>query len=274
MIILAIIHVHISTSVSVQSNVTYGDCESEDENCATCYLRLKESLLRRDRNIQNLNMAFFPPKDNLPDFVTVTYCFDRSCTIPQKWFWTRDSSYLFFPIETFQYLSLFFGKPAAFFTQTVQLQLDEECHNASTDMFTLLTQRVSYTYKMYYNGNIMVIYWWEEVSTRNTSEVAGFLSGFGPRGAKLIWWGGGGRHSFLHIHSIWYCSGVWEHPQPPPPSQFWIFSFQSILCNFRLYKNTFCNFDEDTYRVAWEAIWQWLRNTVDIWYRKSRRINV
>lgn len=121
----------------------YGDCEPANKNCTDCYLTLKKSLLRRDRNIRNLSVAFFPPKDNIPEFVAVTYCFDDHCTEKKRWFWTHDSSYLFFPIETFQYLSLFFGKPAAFFSREVQLRLDEECQNASIDMFTLLTQRVS-----------------------------------------------------------------------------------------------------------------------------------
>ena len=64
-----------------------------------------------------------------------------------------------------------------------------------------------------------------------------FFQDLGQGGAKrqyVIWWGG---HGSLNMHSTWLCSGVWGHPQPP---QFWILSFQSILCNFRL-KNAFCN---------------------------------
>ena len=143
--ILLMVLTVINSGVCIEQTFTYGNCQSGKENCSDCYLTLKKSLLGSDENIQNLSVAFFPPKDNLPEFVTVTYCFDDNCLLQQNWFWTHDSSYSFFPIKTFQYLSLFFGKPAEFFSRTVQLRLDEECHNASVDMFTLLTQRVSYS---------------------------------------------------------------------------------------------------------------------------------
>ena len=123
------------------STPIYGGCESENQSCADCYLKLKESLLKRDVNIRNLSLAFFPPKNNIPEFVTVTYCFDEDCNSTKKWFWTHDSSYLFFPQNISQYLSLFFGKPAALFSRSTTLILDEECYNST--MFDLLTQRVS-----------------------------------------------------------------------------------------------------------------------------------
>lgn len=143
--ILLVVLIIINTGVCIEQTFIYGNCELGKENCVDCYQTLKKSLLGKDQNIQNLSVAFFPPKDNLPEFVTVTYCFDDNCMLQHKWFWTHESSYLFFPIKTFQYLSLFFGKPAEFFSRTVQLRLDEECHNASNDMFTLLTQRVSFS---------------------------------------------------------------------------------------------------------------------------------
>ena len=128
--------------VSADSEVGFGVCQPENQTCTECYHKLKESLLRTDKNIQSLSTAFFPPKDNIPEFVIVTYCFDEICNKTRKWYWTHDSSYLFFPMKTFQYLSLFFGKPTAFFSRNVTLNLDADCHDASHELLNLLTQRV------------------------------------------------------------------------------------------------------------------------------------
>ena len=90
----------------------------------------------------------------LPSFPLKTIClnlslsltaFDEICNRTRIWYWTHDSSYLFFPPQTFQYLSLFFGKPATFITKYVTLILDEDCHDAHIDMFNLLTQRVNHS---------------------------------------------------------------------------------------------------------------------------------
>ena len=137
MIILTVINFGLST------DVTFGGCQPENQTCTECYHKLKESLLKRDINVRALSVAFFPPKENIPQFVTVTYCFGENCNKSRVWYWTHDSSYLFFPLQTFQYMSLFFGKPATLFIQNATLLLDEDCYEASNDMFNLLTQRVS-----------------------------------------------------------------------------------------------------------------------------------
>ena len=125
-------------------NVTFGgECEPNKTGCSDCYIVLKEALLKRDENVRKLSETFFPPRANLPEFVEVTYIFDGNGSKNQVWFWTHDSSYLFFPMETFQYLSLFFGKSAAFFSRKVNLNLDAECSDAKHDIMRLLTQRVS-----------------------------------------------------------------------------------------------------------------------------------
>ena len=123
----------------------FGDCLPDHNTCSECYLTLKESLLSRDDNIQNLSTAFFPWNASNPIFVTVNYKFNNS-NHSEVWYWTTDSSYLFFEITTFQYLSLFFSKPATLFSQQVTLTLDEDCIEAAINedkMFKLLTQRVS-----------------------------------------------------------------------------------------------------------------------------------
>ncbi len=147
LLLLLISFIHIG--VSADSEVEFGGCQPENQTCAKCYHKIKESLLKKDKNVRALSTAFFPPKDNLPEFVNVTYCFDEICNKPRIWYWTHDSSYLFFPMKTFQYLSLFFGKPATFFSRNVTLYLDMECYNASYQLFYLLTQRVSVTEKIF-----------------------------------------------------------------------------------------------------------------------------
>ena len=124
-----------------RSRRRFGDCLEGHESCSECYLTLKESLLSRDDNIQNLSAAFFPWNASNPIFVTVTYNFNN-LDDSEVWYWTTDSSYLFFEITTFQYLSLFFSKPAALFSQKVNLTLEEDCNYADDRMFKLLTQRV------------------------------------------------------------------------------------------------------------------------------------
>ena len=124
------------------ANITFGGCLPNKTSCSVCYTALKEMLLKRDDNVQELSKTFFPPRSNTPQFVEVAYKFGDNNT--QVWFWTHDSSYLFFPIETFQFLSLFFGKPASLFTQKMTLFLDEECSDVDHDILRLLTQRVSH----------------------------------------------------------------------------------------------------------------------------------
>lgn len=119
----------------------FGSCPPGKEKCSECYLALKESLLSKDGNIQNLSVAFYPPRADKPEFVTVKYHIDNGSS--QLWFWTHDSSYLFFPLKTFQYLSLFFGKLETHVTKSVSLTLDADCQDAKPENMMLLTQRVS-----------------------------------------------------------------------------------------------------------------------------------
>ena len=137
-VLLSITHYGVCTD----SDVQFGGCQPENQTCSECYYKLKEILLKSDKNVRALSTTFFPPKESIPEFVIVTYCFDEICNRTKTWYWTHDSSYLFFPPQTFQYLSLFFGKPARFITKYMNLTLDEECYDAHIDMLNLLTQRV------------------------------------------------------------------------------------------------------------------------------------
>ena len=139
-LIVASILVIAVLQVDAIDDSSFGTCLPGQESCSQCYLTLKQLLLERDDNIRNLSNAFYPPKANIPEFVTVTYNFGNNVE-PKIWYWSHDSSYLFFQLTTFQFLSLFFSKPAALFSQSVYLTLNESCANSSD--FQLLTQRVS-----------------------------------------------------------------------------------------------------------------------------------
>ena len=129
---------------SNETDRPFGSCLDGKESCSECYLSLKKSLLSRDDNILNLSLAFYPPQSNIPEFVSITYLFgEASDSTSQEWFWTHDSSYLFFPLKTFQCHSLFVGKLERDVSQTLTLTLDAECSTASNKHMELLTQRVS-----------------------------------------------------------------------------------------------------------------------------------
>ena len=142
LVYILLLTVSVVKTEGVASNATFGACIPGKESCSECYFTMKQLLLGRDDNILNLSTAFFPPRSNIPEFVTVTYLFDNNSSNPQIWYWSHDSSYLFFQFTTFQYLSLFFGKPAQLFSQEVTLTLDNTCATASNSSFRLLTQRV------------------------------------------------------------------------------------------------------------------------------------
>ena len=150
----------LSTAVLMQSassaeNSTSSDsvkCDPGYEQCSQCYDLLVNELIVSDRNRFNLQKAFFPPMTTNPVFVTVRYYFIRNATgqtnfssneEPQLWFWTESTFYLFQPIESLQFTSLLFADTILSESRTVDLYLQPECEESSTDMMQLLTQRVS-----------------------------------------------------------------------------------------------------------------------------------
>ena len=118
-------------------------CDNPTGFCM-CYFELEKSLLATERNLIQLSTTFFPLESNQPEFVTVTYTFNNS-NVTQLWFWSVQTSYFLHPFEVFQFMSLLFSKPEAYYTGTVQIQLKTECADlSSTDKnLQILTQRVS-----------------------------------------------------------------------------------------------------------------------------------
>ena len=115
-------------------------------NCS--YELLEKSLINSKENKYELSRAFFPPIANPPEFVTVNYTFPEinQCKI---WHWSTFTSGFIHPPEVLQYMSLFFGKPHAFYNGSVYLTLEnttlETIADCAEDLqkMQLLTQRVS-----------------------------------------------------------------------------------------------------------------------------------
>ena len=118
-----------------------GQCD-KGHSCSECYQRLVRSLLSKDQNLFHLSKAFFPTNSNdRPQFVTVTYRF-KGTDETKVWYWSEKGSFFVYPLQTFEYLSLFFGKASTFFAGSVTVTLDHECRHADRFM-QHLTQRVS-----------------------------------------------------------------------------------------------------------------------------------
>ena len=124
------------------NNFMIGQCDNGSDNCSVCYLTLVKSLLSKDQNLFNLSQAFFPTNSgDRPQFVTITYRF-KDTNDTKLWYWSEKGSHFVYPLQTFQYLSLFFGKSAVFYSGNVTVTLDQECLSADNFM-QHLTQRVS-----------------------------------------------------------------------------------------------------------------------------------
>ena len=132
MIFHTILPALVFTNAPVFANIEFGACAPEKNSCKDCYLALKQELLKQDGNVYNLSIAFFPPNTNPPEFVKVIYNFMARGIIieSQTWFWVQQSSYFLFPPNTFQFLSLFFGKPEEYILLTECL-----CHNECNRVF-------------------------------------------------------------------------------------------------------------------------------------------
>ena len=139
-------------------NTTSGEnafgCEPGEVNCSTCYNVLVNELFISDRNLYNLQRAFFPPDTANPVFVHVTYYFTRNMSgdgttnysLPSpsmNWIWTESSFYLFQPIESLQFTSLLFTDPSQR-ERSISLCLQPSGLGADLNMLKLLTQRVCF----------------------------------------------------------------------------------------------------------------------------------
>ena len=116
------------------------DCSN---TCETCYQTLANSLINTGNNKYNLSRGFFPPDAVPPVLVKVTYHFNNCSNCSSKtWYWTAGTFYIYQPLEVFVFRSLFFS-PISIRQGAVELQLPEECFDAPSEFYELLTQKVS-----------------------------------------------------------------------------------------------------------------------------------
>ena len=139
--LLIILGLHVCKCSLDEADDLIGQCD-EGSNCSECYQALVKSLMSKDKNLFNLSKAFFPTNsDDRPQFVTITYHF-KNINDTRVWYWSQKGSFFVYPLQTFEYLSLFFGKASTFFVESVTVTLDQECLYAEHFM-EHLTQRVS-----------------------------------------------------------------------------------------------------------------------------------
>ena len=149
MLVTCTVLIHALDEYGVEENrgvIVIGKCHPSKMNCSECYHTLAESLLSSSDNVFHLSKTFFPPRENSPEFVKVTYFFgdmNSNETKSSVWFWSAHTSHFLHSPHTFQFLSLFFGKPEHFYSGVLNVTLKEDCANANERMMEFLTQRVS-----------------------------------------------------------------------------------------------------------------------------------
>ena len=138
--------VSMASGIHGQVDFQYSKCSKGEDSCRDCYAELVRAVLGNDDNVFSLNKAFFPPRTNPAEFVAIRYHFkNETMNELATWFWTEQSSYFLHPLHTFQYLSLFFGKPEVFYTQEADVTLNAtDCWGVDDSHLELLTQRVCY----------------------------------------------------------------------------------------------------------------------------------
>ena len=116
-------------------------CDSEADNCSTCYRRLVCEAITPEMNQFNMQKAFFPADTSNPVYIVVRYSFPG---FEDRVFYWSESTYfsLFRPLPVFQYTSLFFGD-FDFRRSTLNLTLEADCADVPESNLQFLTQRVS-----------------------------------------------------------------------------------------------------------------------------------
>ena len=136
--------------LSLPAGAQSGICTESSNNASSCdtFCDLENALLNNETNKIALSVTFFPLEDNPPEFVKVTYDFGEGKDA-QVWYWSEKTSNFIHPFEILHFLSLFFNKPAPYYTGNVRVTMDPDCPaagllpNKGVPQLQLLTQRVS-----------------------------------------------------------------------------------------------------------------------------------
>ena len=122
------------------------DIKCENDTCTKCYKTLATELVQNADNYIALQNTFFPPDNNGPDFVIVTYNYTYNLSEPatqmltnQIWFWSSSAYFFYHPLRVFQCTSLGFSDPSLR-QRNVTLYLPATCYENNN--MKLLTQRV------------------------------------------------------------------------------------------------------------------------------------
>jgi hypothetical protein len=121
------------------------DIKCENDTCSKCYETLATNLLQNADNYIALQNTFFPPDNNGPDFVIVTYNYlseaepQVQTITSQIWFWSSSAYFFYHPLRVFQCTSLGFSDPSLK-QRNITLYLPAMCYENSN--MKLLTQRV------------------------------------------------------------------------------------------------------------------------------------
>ena len=149
--------VHIGVTVIVLASVTTQEGGNEftfgahlpgKESCKECYLTLVKSVLGNSDNVFNLSNVFTSGDHDDPSFMIVNYEFEFHDQPSQReiWLWAETQTYFLYPLDVFQFISLYFGNPREFYETSVSLSLNgTECYGVKNEYMRLLTQRVSVT---------------------------------------------------------------------------------------------------------------------------------
>lgn len=114
-----------------------------ERNCTNSFTVLEESLLSSESNRFNLLKAFYPPRNALPVFQTVTYNFESETVNQSKvWYWAQSEVFLVQPLDVLQFTSLFHSN-LQYRVGDLELMLPGDCLETKNEFIEILTERVS-----------------------------------------------------------------------------------------------------------------------------------
>jgi len=116
---------------------TFGEGFGEGRNlsdCAENFDTLEWALLHTKNNKVELRKAFYPPREEASDFVTVHYKFldedGMNTTCKKTWLWSTIGFYLIQPPTIYQFMALFFNPEPR--VSTANIFLPYECRDLVT----------------------------------------------------------------------------------------------------------------------------------------------
>ena len=116
---------------------TFGEGFGEGRNlsdCAENFDTLEWALVHTKNNKVELRKAFYPPREEASDFVTVHYKFldedGMNITCKKTWLWSTIGFYLIQPPTIYQFMALFFNPEPR--VSTADILLPYECRDLVT----------------------------------------------------------------------------------------------------------------------------------------------